>query len=204
MAQEMFENAKTEQDFEALNKQLDALDEVMADKKKILDQISSEKKVLSAEVDELRERLQELTYLGYIVASLSNRLDKIEKKLNIESTEGVLRETERMLYNMSNELDSINAQDIDEFNLKMRLLMDFEVLSDLVEKLEEPIDKVEDFIMEFSMMFAEAPDNDTYMAMNESMGISLRLVKQALGMDVEEEEATMPEEEEMPDMEQVE
>jgi len=201
---EMFSAAQSEEDFNNLNVKLEELETLVDTNKTFLEQIAKERALLTAELLDMRERVQELTYLGYIVASMSNRLDKMEKKLNTTATEGVLKETERSISNLKNELDSIMEQEIDEFNLKMRLLMDFEVLGDLCDQLPEPIDKVEDFIMEFSMMFAEAPSTETYMSMNESMGISLRLVKQGLGMEIEEEEGTLPEDDTPIELEQLE
>ena len=192
---DMFTEAKEEDDFINLNLELDKLEEMMNEKRSFLDQLTNAKKVLRADMVEMEERLQELTYMGYLVASLRNRLEKADKKLALESSETVMKETERMVSNLQNELNSIMAQDVNEFNLQMRLLMDFEVLSDLNDRLEQPIEKVEEFLTEFSMMFAEAQDNETFKNMNESMGYSLKLVKQSLGMDIEQDTAPLPESE---------
>jgi hypothetical protein len=192
---DMFTEAKEEDDFIELNLKLDELEEMMNERRSFLDQLVNAKKVIRADIEEMGERLQELTYMGYLVASMRNRLEKAEKRLDLDTSETVMKETERLISNLKNELDSVMAQDVNEFNLKMRLLMDFEVLSDLNDQLDQPVEQVEEFLMEFSMMFAEAQSNEVYKDMNESMGYSLKLIKQALGMEVDQETTPLPEKE---------
>lgn len=191
----LYEKASSEQDFFTLNEHLDNLEQLIGQEKTSLEAINKEKEAWNTMFDERREVLKEMTKAGYLMAPLQNRLEKAQAKLSTESTQDVMKQTERFLDNMDNEIDSIQEKEIDFYNFQMRLLMDFEQLSELSEKLEEPMEQIDDFIMEFSMSYATASVVDDFKVLNEKMIASLQMVKLRLGMDIYDEPELQAEEE---------
>jgi len=147
------------------------------------------------ELQRRTHKISELTQMGYLMAAMTNKVEKATKKLNTEASQDAIKQTKRFISNFDAELTSIEAQDIEEFNLRIRLLSDFEQLSDLYDKLEDDIDDVMEFLVEFSQFFSEAKGVEDFKEMNNRMRNSLNAVKRELGMPIEEEEDDIPEEE---------
>jgi hypothetical protein len=120
------------------------------------------------------------------MAVMVNRLDKAAEKLNSEATPQMLKTTERFISNIDAEIESIRSQDINEFNLKITILQDFELLCALSEELKEEIPEVTDFISMFSLDFTQAQTLDEFKDVSVRMRTNIILVKKQLGMPIDD------------------
>jgi hypothetical protein len=182
------EFARIDLDIEKLNGQIEA-------RKQTLQQILDERQNLNVEIQRRTHKISELTQKGYLMAAMTNKVEKATQKLNTEASQDAIKQTKRFISNFDAELTSIEAQDIEEFNLRIRLLSDFEQLSDLYDKLEDDIDDVMEFLVEFSQFFSEAQGVEDFKKMDARMRDSLNAVKKSLGMPIEEVEEVIPQEE---------
>jgi len=189
-----FTNADDKEEFTAIGEQIEKLNGQIESKKKSLENIMREREAYNKELQRRQMKIADLTQMGYLMAAMTNKVEKATLKLNSEASQDAIKQTKRFINNFDAELTSIEAQDIEEFNLRIRLLSDFEQLSDLYDKLEDDIDDVMEFLVEFSQFFSEANEIEDFRNMAIRMKDSLNQVKAALGMAVDEDEE-IPEEE---------
>ena len=182
----LYPEAHDRKDLEEIDAAMEEIGKELATKKAAMSHIITQRNDMNAKFEARNAKVKELTQRGYVIAVLLNRLEKTQRKVLEATTVEALRPYERFLSNFDAEVASIESQDINEFNLRIVLLQDFELLGALSEKMTEEIEEVTEFTMTFSDDFATAQTPEDFKAITSKMDSCLRQVKTKLGMPIEE------------------
>ena len=140
------------------------------------------------------------------MAAQTNKLEKAQTELNNLASVDTIKVAKRFVSNFDAEIESIKSTPMDEFNLKIKLLQDYEKLSTLYDKLEQEEkenDDVMEFLVNFSQYFSEVTDLDGFKGVESRMKTNMDILCSALGISAQESEAQAQDRQARASLEQV-
>ena len=202
----MFMNAEEDEEFDRLGAQLEKFNKMIAEKKSNLSGILKSREEVNADFEGRRHVLKDLTSGGYLMAAQTNKLEKAQTELNNLASVDTIKVAKRFVSNFDAEIESIKSTPMDEFNLKIKLLQDYEKLSTLYDKLEQEEkenDDVMEFLVNFSQYFSEVTDLDGFKGVESRMKTNMDMLCSALGISAQESEAQAQDRQARASLEQV-
>jgi hypothetical protein len=202
----MFTNAEEDEEFDRLGAQLEKLNRMIAEKKANLSGILKSREEVNADLEVRRKTLKDLTSGGYLMAAQTNKLEKAQSELNNQASVDTIKVAKRFVSNFDAEIESIKATPMDEFNLKIKLLQDYEKLSTLYDKMEQEgkeNDDAMEFLVNFSQYFSEVTDLNGFKDLEGRMKTNMDALCTSLGISAQESEAQVQDRQARESLEQV-